>query len=94
MNDPIGAESTKDWAAGSAFLGSILAGFLIGFLLDRWLDTSPWLTVIGIVAGSASGFFQMWQLLKSIEPPESVTRRSAELARKWDQDSAWENDKW
>ena len=89
MNDRTGGESTKDWAAGSAFLGSILAGFLIGFLLDRWLDTSPWFTVIGIVAGSGSGFFQMWQLMKAIEPPESVTLRSTELTKQWDEDPNW-----
>ena len=45
-------------AAG--FLSSILAGLL----LDWWLDTSPWFVVIGIVAGSVSGFIKMWQLAK------------------------------
>jgi len=49
-------------AAG--FLSSILAGLLLGLLLDWWLDTSPWFVVIGIVAGSVSGFIKMWQLAK------------------------------
>jgi len=45
--------------AGSAFLGSILAGTLLGFLGDLWLNTDPWLVVIGVVVGSINGFVQM-----------------------------------
>ncbi|MGH8905811.1 MAG: AtpZ/AtpI family protein [Egibacteraceae bacterium] len=29
----------------------------IGWLLDRWLDTAPWLLLIGIVIGSAAGCY-------------------------------------
>jgi F0F1-type ATP synthase assembly protein I len=47
------------WIAGSSFLGSIMAGTLVGWLADRWLDTDPWLVVIGIVAGSINGFVRM-----------------------------------
>lgn len=45
---------------GSSFLGSILAGTLLGYLGDRWLGTDPVLVVFGIIAGSVSGFYQMW----------------------------------
>ncbi len=44
---------------GSVFLGSILAGTLLGFLGDLWLNTDPWLVVIGAVTGSINGFVQM-----------------------------------
>jgi len=47
------------WVAGSAFLGSILAGTLLGWLADLWLGTDPWLVVTGVVAGSVSGFIRM-----------------------------------
>ena len=55
----------QGWIQGGSFLGSILSGSLIGYLLDMWLGTDPWLVVIGIVLGSYAGFVRMWQLLKS-----------------------------
>ena len=48
------------WVEGSSFLGSILAGWLLGWLMDRWLETEPVFIVIGIIAGSISGFYRMW----------------------------------
>jgi F0F1-type ATP synthase assembly protein I len=49
-------------AAG--FFASVMSGFLLGFLADKWLGTDPLLVVIGIVAGSATGFWKMWQIAK------------------------------
>ena len=49
--------------AGS-FLNSILAGALLGYLLDLWLGTEPWLVITGIVLGSYSGFLRLWALIK------------------------------
>ncbi len=47
------------WVSGGSFLSSILAGLLVGWGLDSWLGTEPWLIVAGIVAGSVSGFYRM-----------------------------------
>jgi F0F1-type ATP synthase assembly protein I len=49
------------------FFSAILAGFLLGFLADRWLDTEPLWTVMGIVAGSGTGFWKMWRWAKGQE---------------------------
>ena len=48
------------WVSGGGFLGSILAGVLLGWGLDTWLGTDPWLIVTGIVLGSIAGFYRMW----------------------------------
>ena len=50
------------WVAGGSFFGSIMAGTLLGWLLDRWLGTDPWLLVVGVAAGSGTGFHRMWQI--------------------------------
>lgn len=64
-------QSIREWEAGGSFIGSIMAGFLIGFLLDRWLGTDPWLVVTGIVLGAYSGFMRMWDYAKrEIRPRE------------------------
>ena len=52
------------WLKGGALLNSVLAGTLLGYLLDRWLGTDPWLVVTGIVLGSYSGFLRLWNYIK------------------------------
>jgi F0F1-type ATP synthase assembly protein I len=45
---------------------SIVTFLGIGWALDRWLKTSPWLLVAGIVIGSVTGFYQFVRLLSKI----------------------------
>ncbi len=45
---------------------SIAGGAIGGYYLDRWLDTSPWLTLSGVALGGAVAFTGMIRLLKSI----------------------------
>jgi ATP synthase protein I len=30
----------------------------VGWLLDRWLGTKPWLLVAGVTLGSVAGFYE------------------------------------
>lgn len=46
------------YAAAFSLFGSVIAGLLLGWLLDRWLGTKPWLLVAGLVLGSAAGFYE------------------------------------
>ena len=57
-------QTVSQEAAIGAFFSSILAGLLLGLGLDAWLDTSPGLTIAGIVTGSATGFWRSWQIAK------------------------------
>lgn len=66
------SDMARGWAASGSFVGSILAGTLLGYLVDLWLGTRPWFIVIGIVAGSYSGFVTMWRMSKGME---NVVRR-------------------
>lgn len=38
----------------------------IGWALDRWLNTSPWLLVSGILLGAVIGFYQFIRLVSKI----------------------------
>lgn len=38
-----------------AFVATVLAGWGIGRLLDGWLNTEPWIQVIGAVIGWVGG---------------------------------------
>lgn len=57
----------EGWMEGGSFLSSILAGAFLGYLLDLWLGTEPWLVVTGIVLGSYAGFLRVWQYLKRMD---------------------------
>lgn len=54
----------EGWGKAGSFLNSILAGALLGYLLDMWWGTEPWLVITGIVLGSYTGFLRIWALLK------------------------------
>jgi ATP synthase protein I len=62
----IHAAATEGWH-GASFVSSILAGTLLGYLLDGWLGTEPWLVVVGIILGSYAGFMRLWHYSKKME---------------------------
>lgn len=43
---------------------TMIAWSVIGYLMDRWLDTLPWLTLAGVVVGMASVFLQIVRAAK------------------------------
>jgi ATP synthase protein I len=50
------------YAAGITLFASVAAFCGLGYLLDRWLGTQPWLLIAGIVIGSAVGLFEFVRL--------------------------------
>ena len=48
--------------AGVEVVSALIVGILIGFLLDRWLGTWPWLFLVFFVAGSAAGILNVYRL--------------------------------
>ncbi len=47
------------------FVGAIVIGGLLGFFLDRWLHTKPWLMIVGGGLGFAAGLRDMLKRLSS-----------------------------
>ena len=48
------------WAAASyTLIGAILLMGLIGYALDRWLGTAPWLLLAGLLLGIITGFYEL-----------------------------------
>jgi ATP synthase protein I len=46
-------------AAGASYtlIGAIVLLGGIGYALDRWLGTSPWFLLVGLIAGLVVGFY-------------------------------------
>lgn len=42
---------------------SVVAGLLIGGYLDKRWDTSPWLTLTGLILGGVGGFYNLIKIL-------------------------------
>jgi F0F1-type ATP synthase assembly protein I len=72
MNKPTSTTRAADglsegWIQSGSLIGSVLAGWLLGYLFDLWLGTEPWGVVVGILLGSYSGFMRMWHYSKKME---------------------------
>jgi len=46
------------YAAALSLFVAVAAGLILGWVLDRWLGTRPWLLVAGLVLGAAAGFYE------------------------------------
>ncbi|HKQ65626.1 MAG TPA: AtpZ/AtpI family protein [Methylomirabilota bacterium] len=55
---------------GLVLVVSTIIGLVGGYYADRWLGTSPWLLLVGLVLGIAAGFVNLFR---------SVTRADREL---------------
>ncbi|MBF0622357.1 MAG: AtpZ/AtpI family protein [Magnetococcales bacterium] len=46
---------------GSEMVSATLIGVGMGYGLDRWLETKPWLTILFLFFGIAAGFRNMYR---------------------------------
>jgi F0F1-type ATP synthase assembly protein I len=54
------------YSAAIALLGSVVFMLIIGWVLDTFFGTSPWMLVGGIVLGSIIGFYQFFRITSEI----------------------------
>lgn len=47
---------------GISMVAATIIGLAMGYYLDRWLGTSPWLTMLFLVFGIAAGFRNLFVL--------------------------------
>jgi len=52
---------------GMTMVLSTIIGMAAGYYADRWLGTSPWLMLLGLVFGIAAGFVSMFRAVKAAE---------------------------
>ncbi|CAN5886073.1 hypothetical protein BH24CHL4_BH24CHL4_07740 [soil metagenome] len=69
---------------GCSIVVSIIFSIVGGIFLDRWLDTSPWLTLSGVALGLFVAGYQLYELAmmgNENEPPRIITRQIAKVTR-------------
>jgi len=65
-DDKANFKSSVAYAAGLSLFFSVAAMTGVGWALDRWLGTKPWMMVAGIVIGAALGFYQFIRLTSKL----------------------------
>jgi len=55
--------------AGVELVSALIVGVGLGFLLDRWLGTSPWLLMVMILVGGAAGVMNIYRLFMPPKRP-------------------------
>jgi len=48
-------------------VASVFVGTIIGFILDNWFDSKPWLTIILFFAGVAAGILNVVRSAKRMQ---------------------------
>lgn len=57
----------KGFSAAYGFLGALLGGAALGYLVDAWLGSQPWGLVLGILLGFGSGLYALYVALARTE---------------------------
>ena len=57
---------------GIHFVTSIVVGLLIGYFLDKYLGTEPWLLIIFFFLGVLAGFFDMFKYAFRPDEPDPL----------------------
>ena len=58
---------------GLNLVSATFVGLLIGYWLDRWLGTSPWLLLVFLVLGIVAGFKNVLLEVRKIQRADSDT---------------------
>ena len=52
---------------GTELVAAVAVGTIIGFILDTWFDTKPWLIIIFFFLGSAAGMLNIIKTAKLMQ---------------------------
>ena len=72
-NSSIKNKKTNSSNLGSAFkistefVAAVVVGSIIGFILDNWFDSKPWLTIIFFIVGAAAGILNVIRSAKQMQ---------------------------
>lgn len=56
-------------SVGYSIIGAFIVFGAAGYLLDRWLDTAPWIFIVSVVAGAAIALFLVNRLQREQTHP-------------------------
>jgi ATP synthase protein I len=54
------------FSVGTVVVSNIIGGVVVGYLLDRWLKTAPWLLLAGLVLGTVGAFASLFRIVSRL----------------------------
>ena len=54
-------------SVGTVISSNIVGGILLGYLLDRWFVTKPWMMVTFLILGAVGAFVNVYRIMKRLE---------------------------
>lgn len=64
---------------GISLAGAMLVYVGLGYLVDRWLGTSPTYLIVGSVAGMVSFFVQLYRLTKDLTAQNKQRQKNKKM---------------
>lgn len=61
---------------GMEFMSGTIAGFLLGWALDKHFDTTPWFLLTGIVLGFCAGILNVYRFINGMDDGIGINRQS------------------
>ena len=55
---------------GTELVSAVVVGTIIGFILDNWFDTKPWLMIIFFFLGTAAGILNVIRTANKMQKEE------------------------
>ena len=52
---------------GTELVAAVVVGTIIGFILDNWFDTKPWLIILFFFLGSIAGILNVIKVAKRMQ---------------------------
>ena len=52
---------------GTELVAAVAVGTIIGFILDSWFDTKPWLIIVFFFLGAAAGMLNVIKTAKQMQ---------------------------
>jgi len=53
--DGVKREESQGWSVAVEFVGAMLVGGFLGWVIDRWANTGPWGMIVMLLLGFATG---------------------------------------
>lgn len=57
---------------------SVVVGWFIGYTLDKWLDTGPYMMLLWLCFGIAAGFRGLWRVAKRMQKADEANGKPEE----------------
>ena len=69
-NNENGSNMGSAFKLGSELISAVAVGTIIGFILDSWFDTKPWLMIFFFFLGSIAGILNVIKVAKRMQEKE------------------------